>query len=217
LKGQSEARPPESPDFEHIVGVSKPMAKVKAQAQKVAPRSAPVLILGESGTGKELFARAIHKASGRKGKFIPVNCGAISPSLIESELFGHLKDAFTGATKPRAGHFREAQGGTIFLDELGELPLEAQVKLLRVLQEEEVTPVGGSRPEKINVRVVAATNRNLPHRIAAGEFREDLFYRLAVAVLELPPLREREGDFRHLVDFLLQEVNEKSAGEPGYK
>lgn len=217
LKGQSEAKPPQSPDFEHIIGVSKPMTKVKSQAQKVAPRSAPVLILGESGTGKELFARAIHKASGRKGKFIPVNCGAISPNLIESELFGHTKGAFSGADRSRAGHFREAEGGTIFLDELGELPLEAQVKLLRVLQEEEVVPVGGSQPLKINVRVIAATNQNLPARVAAGEFREDLFYRLAVAVLELPPLREREGDFRQLVDCLLHEVNQKSAGEPGYK
>lgn len=217
LKGQSEAKPPESPDFEHIIGVSKPMTKVKSQAQKVAPRSAPVLILGESGTGKELFARAIHKASGRKGRFIPVNCGAISENLIESELFGHTKGAFSGADRPRLGHFREAEGGTIFLDELGELPLESQVKLLRVLQEEEIVPVGGSRPEKINVRVIAATNQNLPARVTAGEFREDLFYRLAVAVLELPPLREREGDFRQLVDFLLHEVNQKSASEPGYK
>lgn len=217
LKGQAEAKPPESPDFDHIIGLSKPMVKLKAQAQKVAPRSAPVLILGESGTGKELFARAIHKASARKGRFIPVNCGAISQNLVESELFGHTKGAFSGADRPRPGHFREAEGGTIFLDELGELPLEAQVKLLRVLQEEEVVPVGGSQPQKINVRVIAATNRNLPARVAAGGFREDLFYRLAVAVLELPPLREREGDLRVLVDFLLQEVNRKSSGEPGFK
>lgn len=217
LRLQSEVRPPASPDFDHIIGQSKPMARVKAQAQKVAPRAAPVLILGESGTGKELFARAIHTASGRKGKFIAVNCGALSRHLIESELFGHAKGAFTGADRARPGHFREADGGTIFLDELGELPLEAQVKLLRVLQEEAVTPIGASDPIKINVRVIAATNRNLPARVAAGEFRDDLFYRLAVAILELPPLREREGDLRPLVDTVLTEINDKSALEPGYQ
>jgi len=217
LRRQSEARPPESPDFDHIIGKSKLMSQVKGQAHKVAPRSVPVLILGESGTGKELFARAIHKASGRKGKFISVNCGAISPNLVESELFGHVKGAFSGADRARRGHFREAEGGTVFLDELGELPLEMQVKLLRVLQEGEVVPVGSSDAEKINVRVVAATNRNLPVRVASGQFREDLFYRLAVAVLDLPPLREREGDLRPLVDSLLEEIHGKSQSEPGYR
>ncbi len=217
LRSQSEAKAPENPELQEIIGRSKPMVKVKDQALKVAPRSAPVLILGESGTGKELFARAIHKASGRKGKFIPVNCGAISPSLFESELFGHRKGSFTGADKDRLGHFREANDGTIFLDELGELPMDAQVKLLRALQEEEVVPVGASTPTKINARVIAATNRDLARRVVEGKFREDLFFRLAVAVLDLPPLREREGDLRELVDFLLSQVNEKSRNEPGYK
>ena len=216
LRDQSEARAPENPAFEQIVGRSKPMQQVKGQALKVAPRSAPVLILGESGTGKELFARAIHRASGRKGKFVPVNCGAISPHLIESELFGHTKGAFTGADKARPGHFREAEGGTLFLDELGELPLDAQVKLLRALQEEEITPVGSSASVKISARVIAATNRDLALRVADGNFREDLFYRLAVAILKLPPLREREGDLRELVDSLLSQINDRSKDEPGF-
>jgi len=217
LREQSEAKPPETPMFEQIVGRSKAMRKVKSLAFKVAPRSAPVLLLGESGTGKELFARAIHNASGKRGKFVSVNCGALSPHLIESELFGHKKGAFTGADKDRSGHFRTAEDGTIFLDELGELPLAAQVKLLRVLQEEEVVPVGESRPVKVNARVVAATNLDLNAKVAEGTFRGDLFYRLAVAILELPPLRAREGDLQILVDSLLQQINDKSRSEPGFK
>ncbi len=182
----------------------------------MAIRTVPVLIEGESGTGKELLAKAIHHESPRREKpFIAVNCGAIPAELIESELFGHVKNAFTGALQPRDGHFIAAQGGTIFLDEIGELPLPAQVKLLRVLQEQEVTPVGASKSRKIDVRVISATNRTLISEVAEGRFREDLFYRLAVFILRLPPLRDREGDVGLLIDALLEKLNLQSASELG--
>ena len=172
----------------------------------------PFLIEGESGTGKELMARAIHRASPRENKpFITVNCGAIPPELVESEFFGHKKGSFTGAATDRKGHFELAHGGTIFLDEIGELPKPVQVKLLRTLQEGEVTPVGSSEAKKVDVRVVAATNLTLINEVASGNFREDLFYRLAVAIIKLPPLRERAGDLSLLIDALLKQVNEASA------
>lgn len=198
-----------SPAFDDIVHQSNLMKRVLAMAKRVALHSVPVLIEGESGTGKELLARAIHKASPRSNnEFIPVNCGAIPLELVESELFGSEKGAFTGAQK-RVGHFLQANGGTIFLDEIGELPLSAQVKMLRVLQEKEVTPVGSSKPIKLDVRIISATNRTLINEVAQGNFREDLFYRLAVFVLHLPPLREREGDIGLLIDSILENLNSK--------
>ena len=173
------------------------MKRVIARARRVAPRSVPVLIEGETGTGKELIARAIHQAGPRRGRaFVAVNCGAIPADLVESELFGHEKGAFTGADRSRKGYFEAADAGTLFLDEIGELPAPAQVKLLRVLQDGLVVRIGATRPVQVDVRVIAATNRTLTHEVARNRFREDLFYRLAVAVLKLPPLRERPGRSR---------------------
>ena len=195
------------------------MKRLIARAQKAAPRSVSVLIEGESGTGKELLARAIHQVSTRRGKaFQIVNCGAIPAELVESELFGHVKGSFTGATRDHVGHFEAASGGTLFLDEIGELPLSAQVKLLRALQEGEIRRVGDVKTVKVDVRVVAATNRELAVEAAAGRFREDLFYRLAVLVLKVPPLREREGDLGPLIAGLLARINDQSerAREPGF-
>jgi len=195
------------------------MKKVVEQAKRVALRSIPVLIEGASGTGKELMARAIHNASLRmNGPFIPINCGAIPENLLESELFGHKKNSFTGANTDHKGYFEQAKGGSIFLDEIGELPKAAQVKLLRVLQEKEVQRVGDSTPIPIDVRVISATNRNLIQEVAEGAFREDLFYRLAVAIIRLPALAEREGDLSMLVDHLLKKINKEAINEqPGYK
>jgi len=188
--------------FDQIIHRSAEMARVIDDAAFIAPRNVPVLIEGESGTGKELFAKAIHAASERTGKFRALNCGAIPHELVEAELFGAVRGAFTGASTTRKGAFESANGGTLFLDELGELPLQAQVKLLRALQEGEVVPVGSTEPIKIDVRIIAATNRSMTDEVAAGRFREDLFYRLAVAVLKLPPLRERKGDLTLLMDRL---------------
>jgi transcriptional regulator with PAS, ATPase and Fis domain len=217
LASMAQGMPQENAEFASIIHRSPVMQRVIAQAKRVAIRSIPVLIEGESGTGKELMARAIHRASPRAGKpFIPVNCGAIPPELVESEFFGHKKGAFTGAAADRKGHFERADGGTIFLDEIGELPKAIQVKLLRALQEGEVTPIGSSEARKIDVRVVAATNRTLINEVAEGNFREDLFYRLAVAIIKLPPLRERVGDISLLIDALMQQVN-ATAGEIGIK
>ncbi len=214
----SAASPPEAPEFGDIIYRSKVMQRVVRRAQLVAARSVPVLLEGESGTGKELFARAIHNASPRKPKpFVPVNCGAIPKELIESELFGYEKGAFTGADKSRPGYFEMANAGTLFLDEIGELPPSAQVKLLRALQEGEVRRLGGKDIIKADFRVIAATNRSLLEEVSAGQFRADLFYRLAVAVLKLPPLQEREGDIGLLIDKLLEQVNSESREEPGYK
>ncbi len=202
----------EDAEFADIIHRSAVMKRVIEQARRIALRSIPVLVEGESGTGKELMARAIHRASPRANKpFIPVNCGAIPPELVESEFFGHKKGAFTGAIADRKGHFERADGGTIFLDEVGELPKAVQVKLLRTLQENEVTPVGSSEARKVDVRIIAATNRTLINEVAAGQFREDLFYRLAVAIIKLPPLRERAGDITLLVDKLLDQVNQAGA------
>jgi transcriptional regulator with PAS, ATPase and Fis domain len=217
LTSLAQGTPEESAEFSSITHRSAVMKRVIAQARRVAIRSIPVLIEGESGTGKELIARAIHKASPRADKpFIAVNCGAIPPELVESEFFGHKKGSYTGAVADRKGHFERAEGGTIFLDEIGELPKAIQVKLLRTLQEREVTPVGSSEVRKIDVRVVTATNRTLINEVAEGNFREDLFYRLAVAIIKLPPLRERAGDISLLIDALLHQVND-AAKEIGIK
>ncbi len=174
--------------------------------ERLAPSEANALIIGETGTGKELVARHIHHLSRRcKEPFVAVNCGAFPESLVESELFGHEKGAFTGATNSKAGWFEAANGGTLFLDEIGDLPLNMQVKLLRVLQEREVVRLGSRTPIPINVRLVAATNVNLADAVVAGHFREDLFYRLHVATIRLPPLRERPGDILPLAEFFLEE------------
>ncbi|RKI05077.1 sigma-54-dependent Fis family transcriptional regulator [Corallococcus sp. AB038B] len=218
LKQTATGTPPEAPEFADILHKSRVMSRLIERARRVAIRSVPVLIEGESGTGKELLARAIHRASPRRDKtFIAVNCGAIPAELVESELFGHEKGSFTGAHSQRKGHFEEAHGGTLFLDELGELPGPVQVKLLRAIQEGEVVRLGASKPTKVDVRIVAATNRTLTEEISLGRFREDLFYRLAVAVLKLPPLRERQGDVGMLIDHLFAQVNREAEKEPGFK
>ena len=218
LRSVSEEKPTETANFEHVIYRSKVMERVVDKAQRAAVRNIPVLIEGESGTGKELFARAIHQQSPRKdAPFIAVNCGAIPHELAESELFGHEKGAFTGANAQRKGHFEEANGGTLFLDEIGELSQDAQVRLLRVLQEGEVVRLGSSKPIQLNARIIAATNRNLIEEVGAGRFREDLFYRLAVAYFKLPPLRDRKGDLGILIDYLLKQINQESEEQPGFK
>lgn len=210
--------PAEAPEFDDIIHRSQVMQRVILKTRRIAPRSIPVLIEGESGTGKELFAHAIHAASPRRDKpFVAINCGAIPAELVEAELFGHEKGAFTGAAAARVGYFEAAHTGTIFLDEIGELPKEMQVKLLRTLQEGEVRRIGAATPRKVDVRIIAATNRNLIEEVSAGSFRENLFYRLAVAVIKLPPLREREGDVSLLIDQFLDRINRESSSEPGYK
>src|SRR5881409_3234872 len=189
--------------FEEIVGSS--LRPVLAQVAKVAASDATVLILGETGTGKELIARAIHKSSPRANRaFIRVNCAAIPSSLVASELFGHEKGAFTGALQRRLGRFEAAEGGTIFLDEIGDLPAETQISLLRVLQEREIERVGSSQPISVDVRMVAATNRHLEAAVSAGTFREDLFYRLNVFPIRVPSLRERKDDIPLLVEYLVE-------------
>jgi len=202
--------------FEEIVGNSPALQQVLVRVAKVAPTDSTVLITGETGTGKELIARAIHKASKRADRaFVSVNCAAIPTSLIPSEIFGHEKGAFTGATQRRLGRFELAEGGTIFLDEVGELPPETQVALLRVLQEREFERVGGNRSIQTNVRVIVATNRDLPAAIAAGTFREDLFYRLNVFPIEIPPLRERKEDIPILVQYLIDRYARKAGRNIG--
>ena len=191
--------------FEEIVGASPALQAVLAWVAKVGPTDSTVLITGETGTGKELIARAIHKRSRRSGRaFVSVNCAALAASLISSELFGHEKGAFTGATHRRLGRFELADGGTIFLDEVGELPPETQVALLRVLQEREFERVGGTQPVRVDVRIIAATNRDLKTATASGAFRQDLFYRLNVFPIDVPPLRERLDDILVLVEHLVQ-------------
>jgi formate hydrogenlyase transcriptional activator len=197
-------------NFEEIVGNSPALLKALHAVEQVAPTDSTVLIYGETGTGKELVARAIHSRSPRNGRaLVSVNCSAISAGLVESELFGHTKGAFTGALERRIGRFELANGGTIFLDEIGELSLETQVKLLRVLQEHEFEPVGSSHSLRVDVRVIAATNRNLREEIQAGRFRSDLFYRLNVFPIELPPLRERRSDIPQLVGFCLSQFSKR--------
>src|SRR5690349_16268767 len=191
-------------NFEEIVGKSPALLELLRRVDQVAPTDSSVLIYGETGTGKELIARAIHNRSLRKSRpLVKVNCSAISAGLVESELFGHVKGAFTGAFERRIGRFELADGGTIFLDEVGELPLDTQVKLLRVLQEREFEPVGSNRSVCVDVRVIAATNRNLEEAIKAGSFRSDLYYRLNVFPLEVPTLRDRRSDIPQLAKFFV--------------
>jgi two-component system NtrC family response regulator len=197
--------------FEGMMGSSTAIRTVFEAIRKVATTDAPVLLLGESGTGKEMAARAIHQCSGRKdGPFIAINCSAIPETLLESELFGHEKGSFTGAHAQRKGKFEMANGGTLFLDEIGEIPLPLQVKLLRFLAEQRVERVGGRQPIEIDARVVTATNADLRKGMASGTFREDLFYRLSVVVLTLPPLRDREEDIRLLAQYFLQRFSTQS-------
>ena len=197
--------------FEEIVGSSEALRQVLAQVSKVAPTDSTVLILGETGTGKELIARAIHNRSKRSARaFIRVNCAAISPSLIASELFGHERGSFTGALQRRLGRFESADGGTIFLDEVGDLPPETQVALLRVLQEREFERVGGSQTVSVDVRVLAATNRDLSAAVGESTFRQDLFYRLNVFPIRIPALRERVDDIPLLVGYLIDRYAQKA-------
>jgi transcriptional regulator with PAS, ATPase and Fis domain len=198
-----------------LIGEHALVQKISQLVRKVAPTDATILIMGESGTGKELVARAIHALSQRADRpFIPVNCGAIPAELLESEMFGHERGAFTGAVGQRMGMFQLAHGGTIFLDEVGEMSPTLQVKLLRVLQDREVRPVGGDRPLKVDVRVLAASNKDLAAEVEAGRFREDLFYRLQVIPIVMPPLRERRTDVPLLVRHFLEKHNRKRAGRP---
>jgi formate hydrogenlyase transcriptional activator len=197
-------------NFEEIVGGHPALREVLAKVEQVAPLDSTVLIYGETGTGKELVARAIHQASPRKSRaLVKLNCTAISAGLVESELFGHVKGAFTGALDRRIGRFELADGGTLFLDEVSELPLETQVKLLRVLQEREFEPVGSNKTTRVDVRMIAATNRNLDEAVTSGRLRLDLFYRLNVFPIELPPLRERRSDIPQLVMFFLERFSSK--------
>ena len=220
--------PQEIRGFEGIVGTSEAIRVAVGRAQRAAIHDVPVLILGESGTGKELFAEAIHYASPRRSKDpVFINCAAISQTLLESELFGHAEGAFTDAKKTRKGAFAQADGSTLFLDEVGECSLEMQAKLLRALQPPPkegpcccvFRPVGASKDVKANVRVVAATNKDLTKAVAAGEFREDLLYRLSIITLKLPPLRERQGDLIVLAESLLLDINQRlrQRRETGYQ
>ncbi|MEL7606822.1 sigma 54-interacting transcriptional regulator [Sedimentibacter saalensis] len=197
--------------FDDIIGNSEEIVKVKEKAKMVANSNSTILILGESGTGKELFARAIHESSNRKNKpFIAFNCAAIPENLIESELFGYEEGAFTGAVRGgKPGKFQLAQGGTIFLDEIGDMPLHLQTKLLRVLQEKSIEKIGGHKSIPIDTRVIAATNKELDKMAEAGEFREDLYYRLNVIPINIPPLRERKGDIKIILEYLLKVYNKK--------
>jgi transcriptional regulator with PAS, ATPase and Fis domain len=201
--------------FPSLIGDHPLIEKIGHLVRRVAPTDATVLIMGESGTGKELIARALHNESSRADRpFIPVNCGAIPAELLESEMFGHERGAFTGAVGQRAGMFQLANGGTIFLDEIAEMSPHLQVKLLRVLQDREIRPVGGDRSHKVDLRVVAATNKDLAAEVEAGRFREDLYYRLQVIPIVMPPLRERRSDVPLLVRHFLDKHNRKRAGRP---
>ena len=200
---------------ERLIGGQTGLAAVMARAHIVARSSAPVLLFGETGTGKEIIARAIHERSTfRNGPFRRVNCGAISPELIDSELFGHEQGAFTGASTRRKGWFEQATGGTLFLDEIGELALPAQVRLLRVVQDGEVVRVGGERPIRVNVRIVAATHRDLPAMVEAQTFREDLYYRLAVFPIVIPPLRDRPHDIRAFAEYFAERAANRFGLKP---
>jgi len=199
--------------FAGIISESAEMRRIFGLVDKVARTASTVLVLGESGTGKELVARAIHRLSGRSGRLVPVNCGAIPEEILESELFGHEKGSFTGAINSRIGRFQMADGGTIFLDEIGEMSPKLQVKLLRVLQEKKVEPVGSTRSVDVDVRVIAATNKDLREEVKAGRFREDLFYRLQVVPVNLPALRERGNDVSLLANYFMERVCE-GLGKP---
>jgi len=197
--------------FGPMVGRSRPMQRIYDLIDRVAPTESTVFITGESGTGKELVAQAVHQLSRRRGKpFLTLNCGAISAALIESELFGHEKGSFTGADRKRKGYFEQADGGTLFLDEITEMPIELQVKLLRVLESGVLTHVGATDPLRVDVRVLAASNRDPEQAVEQGQLREDLFYRLSVFPIGLPPLRERAGDVEELALFFLADMNERN-------
>src|ERR671930_1727122 len=192
-------------DFDRIVGASGALQRVLGVVKKVAKSNSTVLIRGETGTGKELIAGAIHHNSLRAARnFVKVNCAALQENLLESELFGHEKGAFTGADKQRIGRFEQADGGTLFLDEIGDMSANTQAKILRVLQEHEFERLGGTRTIKVDVRLIAATNRDLPAMVEAGTFREDLYYRLNVVTIEMPPLRERKDDIAALAGFFIK-------------
>src|SRR5467141_1224107 len=193
-----------------LLGESAGMQAVRAQVAKSGPALSNVLITGESGTGKELVARAIHEAGPRRGQaFVPINCGAIPETLLESQFFGHVKGAFTSAVQTSPGLFVTANRGTVFLDEIGEMPVQLQVKLLRVIEEKQVWPVGGTKPLRVDIRIIASTNRDLAKEVEAGRFRGDLFYRLNVVHIALPPLRERREDIPMLVDHFIRKLNLK--------
>ncbi|HEX7528666.1 MAG TPA: sigma-54 dependent transcriptional regulator, partial [Thermoanaerobaculia bacterium] len=200
--------------FEAILGISRPMEELFARLRVVAPARTTILVVGESGTGKELVANALHHNSPRRGRaFVALNCGAIPREIIESELFGHERGAFTGALVKRVGRIEQAQGGTLFLDEVSEMPPDLQVKFLRVLEEKRVTPVGGNESKDVDFRLVAATNRDLRSEIEAGRFRQDLYYRLSVVTVEIPPLRERRDDIPLLVE-RFRDLFAKEHGKP---
>jgi two-component system NtrC family response regulator len=201
--------------FENIIGNSKKMQEIYRLIAKVAPTNSTVLITGESGTGKELIARAIHYNSTRKDRqFVPVDCAVLSENLLESELFGHIKGSFTGAIVTKPGLFEVADGGSLFLDEIGNISLAMQSKLLRVIQEREFTPVGGTKLKKVDIRLIAATNQDLPEKIKEGTFREDLFYRLNIVPIQLPPLRERTEDIPFLVLHFLKKFCQEMGKNP---
>jgi transcriptional regulator with PAS, ATPase and Fis domain len=212
------SQPTDTSEFNDIITRNPLVHKEIKKAKKLALSGVPVLIQGESGTGKELFAKAIHKASSRNDQpIITVNCGALPKGLEDSSLFGHKKGSFTGAIENHKGFFEEANKGTIFLDEFGELPLSTQVKLLRVIQENEIIRVGETKTIKIDVRIITATNQNLIKKIQDGSFREDLFYRIAIGIITLPPLREREGDLNLLIDFLNKQISKELSLKGKYK
>ena len=203
--------------FDSIIGTSKPITEAINLSKKVAPTDATVLLLGETGTGKEVFAQAIHTASTRTGKsFMAINCSSFSKELLESEIFGHKAGAFTGAIKDKKGLIEEANGGTLFFDEIGEMPYDLQSKLLRVLETSEFIKVGDTKTTKVNVRFIAATNRNMQQEVQQGKFREDLFYRLNVFTIELPPLRDRKNDIpaliQHYIALFSAKTNKKISG-----
>jgi DNA-binding NtrC family response regulator len=209
---------PDTAAFADIITQAPEIEVLKQKAAIIAKRDVPVLIYGETGTGKELFAKAIHNTSNRADKpLLVLNCGAIPPELIDTTLFGHVKGAFTGATTSAEGYFKRADGGTLFLDEFGELPLDVQVRLLRVLQQGTYTPVGSTKELSTDVRIITATNKDLFDEVAKGRFREDLLYRVAIGVLHLPPLRERPGDIVYLANALLEKINAEASTEPDYK
>lgn len=211
---QLEAKLEDKLSFDGIIGDSKPLLQSINLAKKVAPTDTTVLLTGETGTGKEVFAAAIHQSSSRKHQnFVAINCSAFSHDLLESEMFGHIAGSFTGATKDKKGLFEEANGGTIFLDEVGEMALDLQAKLLRVIENGEFLKVGENKPTKVDVRIIAATNRDLPKEIESGHFRQDLFYRLSVFQIQLPALRERVTDIeplaKHFLNFFSLKTNKK--------